>query len=57
MGKAQNELKLFLHMAWSVPNHIKRMTTPMAPTVKKKKKSKKTRKDTYESIKEISSKK
>ena len=38
-GNAHKRLKLFLHMAWLVPNHIKINSTPINPSVRKKLKS------------------
>ena len=37
VGKAHNKLKLFLHIACSVPNHMNRISTPIKPTKTKKK--------------------
>ena len=40
VGHAQSKLKLFLHIIWSVPNHIKINRTPNKPVMKNKKPSK-----------------
>ena len=44
VGKAHSKLKLFLHMRWLVPNHIKIIKRPNNPHIEKKKTSKAFRK-------------
>ena len=39
VGNAHSKLKLFLHMACSVPNHMNKISTPIRPIIIKKKKS------------------